>query len=132
MVSRKAVERALRAFDSRDDAVVLDLVTDSDLDPSSLFQGPRRLRFRRDETLLEVVAHDVDGVLQVLLRLTPHRRFEARATTRGRGLTVQNAARATSDAGGVARLVDLPHGITTLELRVPETGDKVRTAWVRL
>ena len=132
MVTHEAVAAALRAFDARGKAWVLDVVGDTDLDGARLFNEPRRLRFRRGDVVVDVMVHDsgAEQPLQVLVRLTPPTRFVVRATTRGRELVVEHGS-ARSDAGGVARLTGLPHGITSLVVERPDAGARVRTAWVR-
>ncbi len=131
MITHEAVEAALRAFDARTGVPVLDLVEDSDLDR---LRVPRRLRFRRDDLVADVLVHDSGGPsgLHVALRLTPLSRFTVRAATRGRGLTVESTVGSRSDARGIARLRDLPHGITSLQVEGRQGRSRVRTAWVRM
>ena len=130
MITREAVEAALRAFDAHGDLPVLDLVDDSDLYGRRV---PRRLCFRLDDLVVDVLVHDSgQGGLQLAIRLTPRRRFTVRAATRGRDLTVERATGGRSDSGGIARLRELPHGITSLHLESREGRSHVRTAWVRM
>lgn len=130
MVTGEVVDGALRAFDTRGGAIVLDVVEDSDVDDLVPANAPRRLRFRRGGSSLETLVHEREEGLQVVLRLTPPQRFVVRALTRGRGLTVPSAT-TRSDTVGAAQLTGLPRGVTSL-LVEPRDGGALRTAWVRL
>lgn len=134
MVSQRAFEEAVRAFDTRTDAPVLDLDEDSDLEGARLLRGPRRLRFRRGELVVDALVHDNGGAdgFQLLVRLTPRSRFAVQAVTRGRDLTVEAGVTGRADSGGIARLTGLPHGMTSLQVMGSPGRPRVRTAWVRL
>ena len=134
MVPRRAVARAHRAFDAGSTALVLDLVADSDLEVARLLSSPRRLRFQRDDLVLDALVEESEEAagLQVLLRLTPRGPFTALATSRGRELTVEAGVTGRADERGVARLTGLAHGLTSLRLQGLEGRPTARTAWVRL
>lgn len=134
VVPRQVVDRALRALEASSDVLVLDLVADSDLEVARLLTSPRRLRFHRDDLVLDALVEETEGTagLQVLLRLTPREPFTALATTRGREITVEGGVTGRADARGVARLTGLPRGLTSLRLQDVAGRPPARTAWVRL
>jgi hypothetical protein len=133
VVTREAVDGALRAFGTRSDAFVLDVVQDSDVDGAQLLPGPRRVRFHREELSVDLLVHDSGGTggLQLLVRAAPHGHFVIRAAIRGRELGIEVAAAGRTDASGVARLIGIPHGLTSLQLEGVPRRPRVRTAWVR-
>jgi hypothetical protein len=132
MLPPEVAERACRLLTLRSDALVLDVVADSDLERSGLFSAPRRLRFERDATRLDALVHDgdTDG-LQVVLRLSPPARCVVRAGSLGHELAVLSSPTRT-DAAGVARLLGLPRGLTSFELETGGARGALRTAWIRL
>jgi len=131
VITREAVEGALRALDTRGEALVLDVVSDTDVDDVQPAGVPRRLSFRRDGVSLDALVDERADGLQVVVRLTPPQKLTLRALTRGRGLTVPLASSGRGDARGVASLGGLPRGITSL-LVESAAGAVLRSAWVRL
>lgn len=122
---------ALRAFDARDDALVLDLVADSDVGALPSPGTPRRLRFARDAYVLDVLAHEHDDGVQLLLRLQPPAPLTVHASSRRVDLGIWTGAVAGTDRNGVARVPAVPRGLTSLRLEA--TGHRpLRMAWLRL
>lgn len=134
VVTREAVEGALRALDTGGHAEVLDVLADSDVDTAWVHGRPRRLRFGRGDLVLDLVVHETDEAngLQVLLRVTPRSPYVVVAQTRRRDLAVEAGVTARGDAGGVARVIGLPHGLTSLQLEGLPRRPRARTAWIRL
>lgn len=128
---------ALRALDTRGPEEVLDLVGDSDLDPTAPAQT-RRLRFRRSGCQVDVLVQETirpgqpsagGDAVHVLLRVTPPSRCQVRAVVRGDELTVPVRS-ARTDGAGAVRLPAVPRGVTSFW--VDDGSDLRRTAWVRL
>lgn len=132
MVTRTAVDMALRAFDARDDALVLDLVSDSDIGELGARGTPRRMRFTRNGKVLDVLAHESGSGVQLLLRLEPAGRYTVHVTSRRVDLGVGSEAVVGTSHSGVARIAQLPRGLTSLRFDGSAGQPPLRMAWIRL